>query len=58
MAHRVAHRVAHGLAHGLGPGFVYTPKVTLSPSTTLTGLEGADVIFGACDSKRQKIRDA
>ena len=32
-------------------------KVTLSPSTTITGLEGADVIVGACDSERQKIRD-
>ena len=29
-------------------------KVTFSPSTTCNGFEGADIIFGACDSKRQK----
>lgn len=43
--------------NALPPASYVHSKVTLSPSTTLTGLEGADDIVGACDSKRQKIRD-
>ena len=43
--------------NALPPRSYVHSKVTLSPSTTLTGLEGADVIVGACDSERQKIRD-
>ena len=44
--------------NALPPLLYVHSKVTLSPSETITGLEGADVIVGgACDSERQKNRD-
>ena len=45
-------------SNALPPVLYVHSKVTFSPSTTCNGLEGADVIFGACDSKWQKKRDA
>ena len=40
------------MTSALLPALYVHSKVTLSPSTTLNGLEGADVIVGACDSKQ------
>ena len=46
-------------SNALPPVLYVHSKVTFLLSSTCNGLEGADVIFGACDSKWQKKgRDA